>query len=175
MDILATDSRSSPAREPRTFRDARGDVWRFQLTVGDLWRLRDEHGVDYVNVVASNAFAELLDAARLVDVCYLLLADQRQQRGIDTPLDFAYRFGTDVLDDAYDALAEGLIFFSPRSIRPALQEMLEAVKRARATTVELTAAKTRSHDLTPRLQAAIDTAFRDALGNPPPSTSGSTN
>lgn len=109
-----------------TFKDARDRTWHVAVTVAAAKRCRDLAGTDLLGLVADKLrpLGELLaDPVRLVDVLYVLCADQAKAAGV-TDEQFGEAMHGDALDHAANAFVEALVDFFPRP------DVREALRRA---------------------------------------------
>jgi hypothetical protein len=87
-------------------------------------------------LLPDNTLAErMTDPCLLVDVLYLLCKDQADSRDIDDTA-FGKAMTPDGIEDAWTAVLEGIVLFSPRGLRPAHQKVLEKAKKYQAAAAE---------------------------------------
>jgi len=120
-----------------TFTDKQKKTWSLELTVGSARRVKNETGVNLLNMIslepdgkASTAELEKLieDPFALVNVLFTLCAKQAEESGED----FAERFDADVIMAATNALIEEIINFSPAAKRRALTKFYQTAQRIAA-------------------------------------------
>ena len=123
-----------------TFNDKQKKTWSLELTVGSARRVKNETGVNLLNMIslepdgkASTAELEKLieDPFALVNVLFTLCAKQAEEGGISGE-DFAERFDADVIMAATNALIEEIINFSPAAKRRALTKFYQTAQRIAA-------------------------------------------
>ena len=123
-----------------TFTDKQKKTWSLELTVGSARRVKNETGVNLLNMIslepdgkASTAELEKLieDPFALVNVLFTLCAKQAEEGGISGE-DFAERFDADVIMAATNALIEEIINFSPAAKRRALTKFYQTAQRIAA-------------------------------------------
>lgn len=145
-----------------SFTDTLSRRWDVDVNVGAVKRVRSMCGVNIYDVMdtSKESLAERIstDPVLLVDVLYALCAPQAEKRGI--PADrFAEGFQGDVLDEAADALLEGIAFFFPAAKRKLMLAALKEIREEKA-----------------RMEEQVDTLVRQGLpaaasGLPTPSGS----
>lgn len=116
------------------FTDADGREWLVDLTLPDVRRVKKELDVDLLDE-QRDVYVRLIDSTEtLVDVISVLLTDQIKERQLDA-VGFAKALRTEaVLDAATEALLEGIVAFSPRRRRAALQSLLKKTQTYMETT-----------------------------------------
>ena len=123
-----------------TFTDKQKKTWSLELTVGSARRVKNETGVNLLNMIslepdgkASTAELEKLieDPFALVNVLFTLCAKQAEESGVSGE-DFAERFDADVIMAATNALIEEIINFSPAAKRRALTKFYQTAQRIAA-------------------------------------------
>ncbi len=119
------------------FTDNAGRTWEPEVNVVTIGRVRDRLGINLLELLLPNStLAERLnDPCFLVDVLYLLCQDDANVRGL-TDLDFGKSQNMDGIEDAWSAVLEGLVLFSPRGLRPAHQRVLEKARKYQAAAAE---------------------------------------
>lgn len=113
----------------KIFKDKDGREWVVSITVGSVKQVKAALGVDLLDCGA-DALARLFgDVVRVVEVLYVLCAEQCRSRGVSEDA-FAGSFCGESLEAAADAFALELADFfpSPRA-RDALRRLIAAGKR----------------------------------------------
>lgn len=122
------------------FNDKKNKTWSLELTVGSARRVKDETGVNLLNMIsfesdgkASIAELEKLikDPFALVNVLFALCATQAKEADISGE-DFAELFDADAIEAAANALIEEIINFSPAAKRKALTKIYQTTQRIAA-------------------------------------------
>jgi hypothetical protein len=115
------------------FTDNAGRSWEPEVNVVTIGRVRDRLGINLLELLLpNNTLAERLnDPCLLVDVLYLLCKDQADAQGV-SDTDFGKSQNMDGIEDAWSAVLEGLVLFSPRGLRPAHQKVLEKARKYQA-------------------------------------------
>jgi hypothetical protein len=130
-----------------TFNDKNGDSWSVEITVGAVKEVKKLLSIDLMSLATedSNTLTLLCeDALTLVNVIYVVCKEQADSRGIKDE-DFGRLFTGDAIEDATNALIEGITdFFPPRRravLAKGIQKMREledaALKRAESQIEEM--------------------------------------
>lgn len=101
------------------FVDTKGDEWPVEVTYGEIAKVKNELGINLVELFDDNAtaLADIADSPELiVSVTFCLVEKYADAKGIG-PEDFAYRMGGDVLLAALDAIVKATIDFFPNPRR----------------------------------------------------------
>jgi len=125
-----------------SFNDKDGQEWLIEITVGTVREVKKLTKLDLMELASerSNTLAMLYeDAETLVNVLYVICKSQAEERGISDE-DFGCMFSGAAVQEATEALIEGLIdFFPPRRrevLRKAIDKILEleaaALRKAEA-------------------------------------------
>jgi hypothetical protein len=105
-----------------TFTDTQGRKWDVRLDVAAVRRVRDQAGVDLLNLSDESTLHRLVyDPMGLAAVLWALLEPAAQAAGV-TEEQFAAGLGGDALTAATDALLESVVGF----FRPAQRRVLQA-------------------------------------------------
>lgn len=140
----------------QTFKDAAGEDWAISLNVSVVRKVRDELGVD-LHSLGEETFAKLKTSDEtLVDVISVICTEQINKRGLDE-MGFAERLIGDVLDDAYEALMQELVFTSRHSRREVVAKAWQKVNEAE----EQLAGKALAMMDSPKLQGLMDKAVQE--------------
>lgn len=111
------------------FKDAKGREWEITIDVNHLRKVRERlqcslGKFDQVNELAA-------DPIKLVDVLYMLCADQAK-RDNTTPEQFGRLMVGDALGDAFDALQDAYLDFCPSRQREADRALLAKTRKLMA-------------------------------------------
>lgn len=114
-----------------TFKDAKGDEWVIELDIAITRDIRKQLGVDLLTLdkdtIAKLTGEDSESIEKLVDVISLICTEQIKRKDMDAR-GFASRLNGDVLDDAWDALKEELVFISRRNRKEVVAKALEKTK-----------------------------------------------
>lgn len=157
------------------FTDAEGRDWSLCLSIADVKRVRTELEIDLLDVAGGRLYAQLLeDPVLIVDVLHVLLSEQCEKEGVDA-VGFARGLRGDVLDQATQALMEGLIDFFPRRRRDVLRAAKEATDRWMERTAQHAIEVVRGPKITQvmdqqmqKLEQSIDEQLASLCGGPSP-------
>lgn len=111
------------------FTDRKGREWKLEANFASYGRVRDATGVKLYDIATENreSLVQLADALTLGQVLWAMVGPQAEAKGI-TPEDFAESFDGEIVDAAYHALLEVMIFFC----HPRQRKILEiAVRKLR--------------------------------------------
>lgn len=150
MSTAAVEIKDKPGR----FKDLHGKEWRLDITLGLRNKVKEETGVDFFDTMSKEScIAKVADPDTLGAVLWLMLEDQAKAANILDPAELFGRLDSDALEQAIDGLVDAVVFFSRRSIRPAVRL---AVERARE--VEKQVAETIVANLD-KISSQIDSAL----------------
>lgn len=114
-----------------TFKDAKGDEWVIELDIAITRDIRKQLGVDLLTLdkdtIAKLTGEDSESIEKLVDVISLICTEQIKRKDMDAR-GFASRLNGDVLDDAWDALKEELVFISRRNRKEVVAKALEKTR-----------------------------------------------
>lgn len=115
------------------FLDAENRSWEPEVNVVTIGRVRNVLHINLLELLLPNStLADTLsDPCLIVDVLYLLCKDKADLLGIDD-VAFGKAMTPDGIEDAWGAVLEGIVLFSPRGLRPAHQRVLEKAKKYQA-------------------------------------------
>ncbi len=105
------------------FTDAKGREWRIELTYGVLDQIKDDLGIDLLDVQNGGAQSQKLgfDLRAFINLLFVVCEDQAKEAAIDD-VAFGRSLGGSSLKEAFDAFqAEYVDFFQ---FSPATQEIL---------------------------------------------------
>jgi hypothetical protein len=117
------------------FTDRKGREWKLEANFASYGRVRDATGVKLYDIATENreSLVQLADALTLGKVLWAMVEPQAEAKGI-TPEDFAESFDGEIVDAAYHALLEVMIFFChPRQrkiLEVAVRKLLEVEQMA---------------------------------------------
>lgn len=124
----------------RTFTDANGQCWSIVVTVDTIRRVRQLASVDLMQVVGGKLLEQIAaDPVLLVDVLAAVCKPQMDARAT-TPADFGAAMHGDAIDQAAQALLQGLADFFPSPTRVLLQRLIDASWAHQAKGQELASA-----------------------------------
>lgn len=112
------------------FTDNQNRSWEPEIDVVTIGRVRAALKINLLELLLPNSKLgeTLADPCLLVDVLYLLCKDRADALGM-TDVDFGRALSMDSIEDAWSAVLEGLVLFSPRGLRPAHQIVLEKARK----------------------------------------------
>ena len=145
------------------FIDANNRSWVPEINVVTIGRVRSALDINLLELlVPDNKLAErLTDPCLLVDIIYLLCKDEADRLAIDAT-EFGRSMTPDGIEDAWAAILEGIVLFSPRGLRPAHQRILEKAKAYQAAA----AAKIKTLVAGPEFDAMLDREMEKRLSLP---------
>ena len=112
----------------RTFKDKKSKEWSVEITVGVIKRVNDLLQVNLLDVVGGNLLKELAsDPIMLVNVLYVVVKPQADAAGV-TDEQFGELLVGDSVEEATDALLNGLADFFPKLQREILLKALAKIK-----------------------------------------------
>lgn len=154
------------------FKDKAGRPWDVDINVVTVGRVRKALGINLLELVVpkSKLNEQLEDAETLVNVLYLLCKDQADAKGI-TDEDFGRALDIDSIDEGWDAILEGVVGFSRRAARPALQKVLDKARKYKTIQEEQIQKELADPELDARLDKAMEEAMAKMLGTSPTDTS----
>jgi len=143
----------------RTFKDTEGREWTIAIHTTAIKRVRDLTSVDLLEIQDLSIIDRLSnDPVLLVDVVYAACKPQADERSVSDE-QFGCAMSGDVIDEAYKALIEDLVAFSPSPRdRKNLGRVVEATRTAKEKARDLIDAKIDSGVL----EQIIDEALADA-------------
>lgn len=114
-----------------TFTDNAGREWRLLGNFGNYRRVHADTGVRLDDIGTENrkSLEQLSDAFTLGAVLWSMVEPEAEGRGV-TPEQFAEAIDGTVLDKAYEALLEEMIFFCRPRMRQVLEMALRKVREA---------------------------------------------
>ncbi len=128
----------------KTFTDSLGRTWSVVVNVATIKRVRNLCNVDLASIVefeqdskpSMNLFEKLSsDPVLLVDVLYAVCKPECEQKNVSDE-DFGASMDGDSIEQATDALLEGIIDFFPEVKRLFLHRILSAAKRLKNASEE---------------------------------------
>lgn len=145
------------------FLDAESRSWEPEVNVVTIGRVRNSLQINLLELLLPNStLAErFVDPCLIVDVLYLLCKDKADLLGIDD-IAFGKSMTPDGIEDAWSAVLEGVVLFSPRGLRPAHQRVLEKAKKYQAAAAQ----QIKELVETPEFNAAMEREMTKRL-NPP--------
>jgi len=148
------------------FVDAESRSWEPEVNVVTIGRVRKALNINLLELLLpENTLAErLTDPCLLVDILYLLCEDQADKLNLDD-VAFGKAMTPDGIEDAWAAVLEGVVLFSPRGLRPAHQKVLEKARKYQAAAAQ----KIKSLVAGPEFEGMLDREIDRRL-NPPTSS-----
>ncbi len=148
------------------FIDQDNRPWEIEINVVTVGRIRSGLKINLLElIVPDNGLAERLsDPCAIVDVLYLLCKEQADAAGV-SDIEFGKSMTPDAIEDAWDAVMQGVVNFSPRGMRSANQKILDKAKAFR----EKAATQIKSAIDSSDFDAMLDSAMTKALTTPPSS------
>lgn len=120
-----------------SFKDASGRVWSLVITVDTIRRVRQLAGCDLMQAIGGKLLEQLaVDPVLLVDVLAAACKPQMDAAQV-TAEQFGQAMVGDAIDDAAQALLQGLADFSPSPTRKLLLRLIEAGRAGQAKAHEL--------------------------------------
>ena len=124
----------------RTFTDANGHTWSIVITVETIRRVRQLASVDLMQVVGGKLLEQIAaDPVLLVDVLAAVCKPQMEVRST-TAADFGSAMCGDAIDQAAQALLQGVADFFPSPTRVLLQQLIDASWAQQAKSQEIASA-----------------------------------
>ena len=129
------------------FVDRKSNVWVVDIDATTLRRVKTITGVNLLEFVEGDLVERLShDFLLLGDVLYAVCKPQADQQGISDE-DFGAGLAGDVIEDATQALLEGLVAFFPEPRRRLLQTAAAKYQRVQTKAIELVQMKLDSPDM----------------------------
>lgn len=120
------------------FTDWKGQEWEISITVGTIRKVRTKLSIDLANAFEFDASGKATndvlmqiaeDPVLLIDVLYCICEEQAKARNI-SDVAFGELFSTgEMIEDATNALLQGLLRFLPPSKRLAMEKILQIANR----------------------------------------------
>jgi len=143
------------------FTDTKDRVWKVEITVATIKRVRDLIDVDIYQAVGAEMLTELItDPVKLVDILYAVLKPDADERGV-SDVEFGSSLGGDAVAEATQAFLEELVEFFPKPKRALLTRVLEKSKELDEKGMVMMK-KILDH---PDLDIAMDQAMKDLSGS----------
>src|SRR5581483_6733624 len=111
----------------RSFKDANGREWRIVVNVRTAKAVKDMAGINLFALFSDEANRLFGDPISLVNVLYVLCAEQCQAKTI-SEADFAEALFGDAIEQAANALLEEVRDFFPSSRRKLIQATIDKAK-----------------------------------------------
>jgi len=117
----------------RAFKDKAGREWRIEANFGSYARVKSSTGVKLYDIATESreSLVQLADAFTLGSVVWAMIEPQAEASGV-TPEQFYEAVDGQVLNDAYSALIDEMIFFCPTRQRKVLEMAVAKVRAADA-------------------------------------------
>jgi len=159
----------------KSFRDSENLQWDIAVDVVTIKRVRDALDVNLLELAneESKLPERFNDPVFCVDVLYVLCRDQADSRNIDD-IAFGRALTMDAIEEASDALMEGVVDFFRRDVRIAYRKVLDATRRVRKAQAKKLMEAMESPDLDRMLEAKIESLLHPEK-SPTPLSSDATN
>jgi hypothetical protein len=126
---------ATPSNTPG-WKDSEGRFWSTEITPNDNRRVIRLVGVDLFDAFDGQLLTRLSrDPMCLVDTLYAVCKPEADERGL-TAEQFAELLVGDAIEDAAEALVQGLLRFFPRDQRTVLARVWEGMKRAKQESLQ---------------------------------------
>jgi len=141
----------------KSFRDSEGRQWDVEVDVVTIKRVRDSLGVNLLELATeeSKLPERFNDPVFCVDVLYTLCRDQADKRNVSDEK-FGRSLTIDAIEEASDALMEGVIDFFRRDVRAAYRKVLDATRKVRAAHAKKLTEAMEAPDFDRMLEAKIE-------------------
>lgn len=156
-----------------SFKDKTGREWVVEATFGSYARVKAQTGVKLYDIATESreSLSQLADAFTLGSVIWSMIEPQAEARGV-TPEAFYEAVDGTVLNDAYVALIDEMIFFCHPRQRRILSTALAKIREVEARSDRLVAEKMPEFER--EIDEALDRWTRGDLGMSWPASSAST-
>ena len=156
-----------------TFKDKAGREWKVEANFGSYARVKAATGVKLYDIATEDrqSLVQLTDAFTLGSVIWSMIEPQAGARGL-TPEQFYEAVDGQVLNDAYSALIDEMIFFCPTRQRKVLEMAVAKLRAADAKADQMVDASLA--EVEREIDRAIDQWTRGASGTSWPGSSAST-
>lgn len=141
----------------KTFRDSENRQWDIAIDVVTIKRVRDALDVNLLELAneESKLPERFNDPVFCVDVLYVLCRDQADSHNIDD-IAFGRALTMDAIEEASDALMEGVVDFFRRDVRIAYRKVLDATRKVRKAQAKKLTETMESPDFDRMLEAQIE-------------------
>lgn len=141
----------------KTFRDSENRQWDIAIDVVTIKRVRDALDVNLLELAneESKLPERFNDPVFCVDVLYVLCRDQADSHNIDD-IAFGRALTMDAIEEASDALMEGVVDFFRRDVRIAYRKVLDATRKVRKAQAKKLTETMESPDFDRMLEAKIE-------------------
>jgi len=141
---------------PAKWTDSEGREWSTAINVHAIQRARNLVGVNLVDAFDGKLFVQLADdPVLLVNTIYAVCKPQADDRNISDE-EFGALLVGDAIDEAAEALAQGVFDFFPRNRREVLRRLWTKTAKARSAATELATSKLNS----PRIDEALEAVMK---------------
>lgn len=144
----------------KTFKDADGKTWEIRINPHTIDLVRDRLGV---NLWEYDQALKVLfaDPPKAVHAAYLL-CDAQTGGGRVSEEEYAQGLNGDVIDAMVQAMVDEMLFFSPASIRPKLQELMDKARGVQQAVIRKGLVKVDKHLATLDVEAVADQVLEAA-------------
>ena len=126
---------------PAAWTDSAGRTWSMAITVNDNRRVLKLLGIDLFDLFDGKLLERLsCEPILLVDTLYAICKPQADDRGV-TEEQFAELLIGDTIEEAAQALVQGLLRFFPRDQRTVLGRLWEGTQQAKRETIRVAETK----------------------------------
>lgn len=155
------------------FRDLKGREWALEANFGSYGRVKAATGVKLYDIATENreCLSQLTDVLTLGQVLWSMVEPQAQAAGVG-PEDFAGAFDGDVIESAYNALLDEMLFFCPTRQRKVLEVAVKKVREVEARAATVVDGKLEEFEQ--EIDRALDQLTHGFLGTSLPESSEST-
>ena len=151
------------------FKDVNGNEWIANITVGTIRRVKEVLGVDLMTIVDQEKGEESLlarlhnDIELLVNVIFVVCKPQAETMKVSDEA-FGELLATgDILEEAVDALIEGMMLFFPPRRRKVLQVMMDKYKEMEGIAADRIEREVANLDLNQIMDVALPPEISGAL------------
>ena len=147
----------------RQFTDTKERVWKVELNVRQMKRVRDILGIDLVNVIQAGKDGAVAtdtldrvanDPILLVDILWVLCEGQAKAAGV-TDDDFGSSLAGDSISDATRAFLDELVDFFPGARRLFLKKAVDLARKYETENLEVLEKALNSPEFEERLKTSL--------------------
>lgn len=114
----------------KTFIDSQGRTWPLRIVVSTIDAVRQDAGVDLLEILGGDLMDRLDDPVTLARVAYAICKTEAEKQGIDRD-SFVDSISGDVIDQLAQALTDAIVDFLPESKRRLVQPALQMYAKMR--------------------------------------------
>lgn len=143
------------------WKDSQGRSWSMAVTISTVKRTRDLAGINLLDVFDGKLLSQLSqDPELLVNTIYAVCKPQADAAGVSDE-QFGELLVGDAIEQAAEALVQGIIDFFPRDRRPVLNRLWAKTKSVNEATLELMGTKIDSEQVDQLVAATLASASRE--------------